>query len=60
MSQMRDAAAELRLKAEACRRLADMAAAADDPVREALWLTRADHWEELAIDAAKKPQPPKH
>ena len=50
---MHDEAAELRLKAEACRRLADLAAAAD-PVRKALWLTRADQWKELAAEAAKK------
>jgi hypothetical protein len=50
---MHDEAAELRLKAEACRRLADLAGAAD-PVRKALWLTRADQWNELADKAAKK------
>lgn len=52
-ARMHDEAAELRLKAEACRRLADLAAAAD-PVRKALWLTRADQWNELADKAAKR------
>lgn len=47
---MIDRAAELRLKAEACRRLAELC---DDSAREAVWLERADHWEHLATKAAK-------
>jgi hypothetical protein len=39
-------------KAEACRRLADLA---DDEQRKALWIERADHWEQLAVKAAKRP-----
>jgi hypothetical protein len=45
-----DKAAQLRLKAEACRRLAELC---DDAERGALWLERADHWENFAIKAAK-------
>jgi hypothetical protein len=45
-----DEAAQLRLKTEACRRLAELF---DDSAREAVWLQRADHWEQLAIKAAK-------
>jgi hypothetical protein len=44
----------LRRKAEACRQLADLDQSSE---RKALWLKRADHWEELAIKA--KTQPPK-
>jgi hypothetical protein len=47
---MIDEAAQLRMKAEACRRLAELS---DDFAREALWLRRADHWEQLATEAAK-------
>jgi hypothetical protein len=50
---MPDAAAQLRLKAEACRRLADIA---EDAYRKALWVERARHWEELAAKAEKQSQ----
>jgi hypothetical protein len=43
---------ELRQKAEACRRLADISESAE---RKALWLKRADEWEKLAIEADKRP-----
>lgn len=49
---MFDEPAQLRQKAEVCRRLADMA---DDAGRKALWLERADHWEQLATKAPKQP-----
>jgi hypothetical protein len=51
---MPDDPALLRLKTEACRRLADMFVEAE---RKALWTERADHWEQLAIKAEE--QPPK-
>jgi hypothetical protein len=41
----------LRMRAEACRRLADIA---DDEANKALWLKRADHWEEMAAKAEKE------
>jgi hypothetical protein len=50
---MVDDPAQLRLKAEACRRLADLA---EDAQRKALWIERADHWEQLAAKATKRPQ----
>jgi hypothetical protein len=43
---------ELRLKAEACRKLAGMF---EQPERKTLWHERAVDWEQLAIDAEKKP-----
>jgi len=43
----------LRRKAEAWRQLADMDQSAE---RKALWLKRADDWEQLAIKAEKRPQ----
>ena len=49
---MNNEAAALRLKAEACQRLADLAA--PDPTRMTFWLTRADQWNELATKADKK------
>jgi hypothetical protein len=54
-----DEAALLRLKAEACRRLADIA---EDEYRKALWIERAHHWEQLAAKTEKQPRrqkPPK-
>ena len=54
----------LRLKAETCRLLADTA---ENVVRNAIWLDRADHWDKLAKEAEKllqatngptPPQPP--
>jgi hypothetical protein len=42
----------LRQKAEACRQLADLDQSSE---RKALWFKRADHWEELAIKAEKRP-----
>jgi hypothetical protein len=50
---MVDDPAQFRLKAKACRRLADIA---EDEQRRALWIERADHWEQLAAKAAKGPQ----
>lgn len=47
-----DDPAELRLKAEACRRLAGMF---EEPERKALWIERAGQWEQLAIKAEKQP-----
>jgi len=47
---MPDKAAELRMKAEACRRLADMS---DDALQKAIWLERADDWEGLAKKAER-------
>ena len=45
---MLDAAlARLRLKAEACRRLADTS---EDVVRRTLWLDRADYWDQASKD----------
>jgi len=43
---------QLRLKAEACRKLAGMF---EEPERKALWSERAGHWEQLAIEAEKAP-----
>jgi len=51
---MPDDPALLRLKAEACRRLADLFVEA---VRKALWTERAYYWEQLATKAGE--QPPK-
>ena len=42
-----------RLKAEACRQLADTA---ENVVREAIWLDRADYWEQLAKEAERRIQ----
>ena len=47
-----DDPAELRLKAEACRKLAVMF---EEPERRALWIERASQWEKLAIKAQKRP-----
>jgi hypothetical protein len=52
-ADMGDDPAQLRLKAEACRRLADIT---EDTQRKALWIERADHWEQLASKAATRPQ----
>ena len=49
---MSDDPAQLRLKAEACRKLAGMF---EEPERKALWSERAGHWEQLAIEAEKPP-----
>jgi hypothetical protein len=43
--------AQLRLKAEACRRLADLT---EDSEHEALWQKRANEWERLATRAEKR------
>ena len=48
-----DDSAQHRLKAEACRRLAD---AEKDPYRKAMWMERADYWERIAAKAAKLSQ----
>jgi hypothetical protein len=50
---MFDEPAQLRQKAEACRRLADMS---DEAERRVMWLERAGHWEQLAVKAAKPPR----
>jgi hypothetical protein len=52
-ADMLDDLAQLRQKAEACRRLADIA---EDAQRKALWIERADHWEQLAAKAGERPQ----
>lgn len=49
-----DDRARVRLKALACRRLADLA---EDAEREALWRKRASDWERLAKRVKKKLQP---
>jgi hypothetical protein len=46
-----DDPAQLRLKAEACRRLADLT---KDAEHEALWQKRANEWEQLATRAEKR------
>jgi hypothetical protein len=48
---MLDDPAQFRLRAEACRRLAELA---DDPQRESIWLERANDWDQLAAKAEKK------
>ena len=51
----------LRLKAETCRLLTDTA---ENVVRNAIWLDRADYWDKLAketealLNAANSPTPP--
>ena len=46
-----DDPAQLRLKAEACRRLAEIAD--DDAERKAIWTERANYWDQLARKAEK-------
>jgi len=46
-----DPARVLRLKAEACRLLADIS---KDVMREAHWLEQAHHWETLATKVARE------
>jgi hypothetical protein len=48
---VKDNNGQLRLKAEACRRLADITG---DEQREAHWFLRAEHWDELSAEAAKQ------
>jgi hypothetical protein len=45
---MNNEAAVLRLKAEACQRLAELTGTTD-PMRKALRLTRADQWNALSF-----------
>jgi hypothetical protein len=45
---MADKATELRIKADACRRLADMD---DNRSQKSIWRERADDWEALATKA---------
>jgi hypothetical protein len=45
-----DEPAQLRLKAEACRRLADLT---EDEGRKATWAERAVYWEQLVVEAEK-------
>jgi hypothetical protein len=51
---MSDERAQLRTKAEACRRLADLSKNAE---RKAFWLDRAGYWKRLATNIVKQPQP---
>jgi hypothetical protein len=51
---VKDDVAQLRMKAEACRRLADLT---EDAARRTIWLARADHWEQLAAKTEKKAKP---
>jgi hypothetical protein len=53
-----DEAAEHRMKAEVCRRLADLSQEAE---RKTLWINKAGYWEELAAKVAKArlQKPPK-
>lgn len=48
---MSEDAAQLHLRAEACRRLADTSENAE---RKELWLDRANHWKKLALKAEKR------
>jgi hypothetical protein len=48
---MSEDAAQLQLRAEACRRLADTS---ENVERRELWLERANHWEQLALSAEKR------
>lgn len=48
--RMSDDLAQLRLKAEASRRLADLS---EDTARKELWLQRAVDWEQLARKAER-------
>jgi hypothetical protein len=41
----------LRLLAEACRKLARMF---EEPERQVLWIERAGHWDQLAIEADRR------
>jgi hypothetical protein len=52
--RMSDQRARFRLKALACRRLADLA---EDAEREALWRKRANDWERSATGAEKRLRP---
>jgi hypothetical protein len=54
---MTKAVNEFRLKAEACRRLAELS---DDTKRAALWTERAARWDRLSAKAAKRPRQAKH
>ena len=51
---MTETSADLLRKAEACRRLADIA---DDLERKTLWIERAVEWDRLAHKTAKQPRP---
>lgn len=48
---MLDDPAEWRRKADACRTLAKLS---DTAERKALWLGRAEYWEELALNAVER------
>ena len=50
---MADEAAQHRIKAEACHRLADLA---EDVGHRAMWDERAEYWHRLAAKAKKSPQ----
>jgi hypothetical protein len=41
----------LRLLAEACRKLARVF---EEPDRKVLWIERAGHWDQLAIEAERR------
>lgn len=47
---MAESPAQLRMKAEACRRLAELT---PDAVRRELWISRAAEWERLALKASR-------
>ena len=51
---MSEVSEEFKRKAEACRRLADIA---EGQYRRALWIERAAEWERLATKATKQPRP---
>jgi hypothetical protein len=51
LRRMSDDPAQLRLKAEACRRLADLSG---DTARKDVWLKRAADWDQLAGKAEKQ------
>jgi hypothetical protein len=50
---MVDEAAQHRIKAEACRRLADLAEDADS---RTMWDERAEYWDRLAAKGIRPPQ----
>lgn len=53
VTPMFDELALSHARAEACRRLAHIT---ENPARKALWIERAQHWEELAAKPAMEPQ----
>lgn len=49
-----DSIESFRQKAEACRQLADIEESRE---REALWIERAEHWEQLATKTERGSEP---